>query len=487
VKSAAGVSMSFSEHVSRLFPEGTTPGERAGMFGTVLLFLVLTVAGMVLDSLWLIGLPFAVVVLYFLLEETRIVFFVILLGLPFAMELTLPGTTAALWFPTEPLLLLILFAWLLRAVTGPRSSHLRSRASKRIDRTLLFYMGALGLAVATSTIPVLSIKLFAVTFWYVAACYYFIRAYVVTDRQLVTIISLLFGPLVIFLSYALVRHAAGGFSAEAANESVRPFFLEHGSYAAYVSIVLGLSIGLSFGTRGNRMLRVGAIVTSVAALLGILFSYTRAAWLGTAIMFLFFAVIKAKDMLRFKTFVLVAIVIGIVGVSIVSVGVQSSLERKMTSIADVEQNLSNLERLNRWVAAINIIKAHPVLGLGYGTYPVHYETYRDRRLETPVSNFYGFPHNDYLQYWSEAGILGISTWLLFLFFLYRHGIACYYRSHDEFHRNLLLGALGGVLTYNIHALFNGFLPVDKVAVPFWVSIAFIVNLVESTELEQRRQ
>jgi O-antigen ligase len=157
------------------------------------------------------------------------------------------------------------------------------------------------------------------------------------------------------------------------------------------------------------------------------------------------------------------------------------LEKNINSITDVERNLSNLERFNRWMAAVNMIKAHPVMGVGYGTYPIRYLKYRDRRLETPVSDFYGFPHNDYLQYFAETGIFGFTAWMGFLVLLFTKTIAGYYRIRDEFARNLLIGCLGGILTYLTHALFNGFLQTDKVAVPFWVLVALILILLETHE------
>ena len=57
-------------------------------------------------------------------------------------------------------------------------------------------------------------------------------------------------------------------------------------------------------------------------------------------------------------------------------------------------------RINYWRDTIEIIKIHPFLGLGLGNFNLTYSRYA---------------HNSFLQFWAEAGLLGIISlcWLIY--------------------------------------------------------------------------
>ena len=87
----------------------------------------------------------------------------------------------------------------------------------------------------------------------------------------------------------------------------------------------------------------------------------------------------------------------------------------MDSISDVETNLSNLERFNRWMAAIRIIEAHPLLGVGPEQVGPQFVSYIPASVPRPLpSGFYGHLHNIYLQYAAERGLpfLLVLLWLI---------------------------------------------------------------------------
>ena len=330
----------------------------------------------------------------------------------------------------------------------------------------------------TSPIQFMSIKRFLSTSWYIGGCYLFLLYNCRSIHRIETIVRAFFFSAVIIAVYSLGKHSVSGFSDATANDSMRPFFQEHGSYSAHLSIVLGLAIGLSFGTGGRFWLRRFAVFVSIILFVGIILSYTRAAYLGLGAMMLFFLVIKSKELFTFRSFLGISIIAIILTLFMINLGVQTTMQKTTVSIADVERNLSNLERFNRWMAALHMIQAHPILGVGYGTYPIMYEKYKDVRYLTPISDFVGWAHNDYLTYCAEAGVFALLSWLFFLFTTFRLGIINYFRTQDEFLRNLILGCLGGLLTYVVHAMFNDFLQLDKVAVPFWVAIGLVALTIE---------
>ena len=463
--------------LGRIFPQDISRFELLLFIGSSSILLITLIVSLTLNLPWLMLLPVLAVLLFVLLYDSRIIFYLIVILVPFSAEMQIPMFGSALQVPTEPLIIMLLAFWVVQSIYINNKEKIELKSTQRVNYVIYLFLSVLAISIVTSSLPVVSAKYFANTLWYVTVCYFFVKSNFRSIYSVKVLISIFFLLSDLVVIYTLIRHAATGFSSYTSNEVVQPFFSEHGTYAAYLSIIFGIAVGISFSLE-RRFLRLFARLTSIILFVGIIFSYTRAAWLGIAVMLLFLIVIKSKDLLRFKTFISISIVAGLVTIFIVYFGVQSSLERNVQSITDVEKNLSNLERVDRWMAAINMIKAYPIVGVGYGTYPFHFKKYQDHRFDTPISNFFGFPHNDYLQLFSETGIFGISFWLLLFLIYYRTGIKCYFTIRDNVKQNILLGSLGGIITYLVHAFFNGYLQYDKVAIPFWVTLAIGIICIE---------
>jgi O-antigen ligase len=106
-------------------------------------------------------------------------------------------------------------------------------------------------------------------------------------------------------------------------------------------------------------------------------------------------------------------------------------------------------RAHFWNVTLDIIRAHPLLGSGLGSFSVIYTRYDTRngifRLEQA--------HNDYLQTLSDAGILGGVLGIVFIVILFRRGFARR-DTHDKFRRGVTTGALAGCCAALIHSFFD---------------------------------
>src|SRR6185503_21124538 len=106
-------------------------------------------------------------------------------------------------------------------------------------------------------------------------------------------------------------------------------------------------------------------------------------------------------------------------------------------------------RAHFWSVTIDIIKTHPILGVGLGAFSVVYTGYDSRngllRLEQV--------HNDYLQVLSDGGIVGAALGLFFLVSLFRMGFARR-ESQDVFRRGVATGALAGCFAVLVHSFFD---------------------------------
>jgi O-antigen ligase len=107
------------------------------------------------------------------------------------------------------------------------------------------------------------------------------------------------------------------------------------------------------------------------------------------------------------------------------------------------QDTSGDVRLALWRGTWNLLMAQPLFGAGLGAFPVVYDIYR---LPSHVE-LLQYPHNIFLDFWVELGLLGLAwivaallTWLLLAWRAYRRGDTL---------GAVLLGILASVVVYGL--------------------------------------
>jgi O-antigen ligase len=115
-------------------------------------------------------------------------------------------------------------------------------------------------------------------------------------------------------------------------------------------------------------------------------------------------------------------------------------------------------RLSFWMDTTRLIRDHPLLGSGLGTFSVDYpieQTSYERA-------FVGHAHNDYLEFASEMGLPCALLFFGALFYLLFQGVRYIRNSEPGFGRILFLGSFGGLIAILIHSLsdFNLHIPAN---------------------------
>ena len=141
-------------------------------------------------------------------------------------------------------------------------------------------------------------------------------------------------------------------------------------------------------------------------------------------------------------------------------------------------------RAHFWSVTLDMIKANPMLGTGLGAYGVMYTRYDTRnglyRLEQA--------HNDYLQVFSDAGVVGGVLAFSFVVLLFYRGFVRA-RSRDNFRRGVALAALGGCFGVLVHSFFDFTLHTTSNALLFLVlaALATLNGRVEDAPRRRRRK
>jgi O-antigen ligase len=122
------------------------------------------------------------------------------------------------------------------------------------------------------------------------------------------------------------------------------------------------------------------------------------------------------------------------------------------------------ERLEYWRGAWGIIRAHPWIGTGLGSFDLPGRTY--------------YAHNIFLQFWAEAGIAGVFSFFWLIAAILRNGWKNLQESPEKKWR---VGLFAGVCVFFVHNLmdFTFFLP--AVGLIGWVMMGLLFSPGEQKE------
>jgi O-antigen ligase len=133
-------------------------------------------------------------------------------------------------------------------------------------------------------------------------------------------------------------------------------------------------------------------------------------------------------------------------VGVLYFGGEGALSRMLGTVNSADPTTG---RAHFWSGALQIIRDHPWLGTGLGSFGSAYTRYDTSngayRLEQA--------HNDYLQIVSDAGLVGGLLGLAFVVLLFRAAFRGM-QSHDRFRRGVALGALAGCAGALVHSFFD---------------------------------
>src|SRR5690606_20430365 len=278
-----------------------------------------------------------------------------------------------------------------------------------------------------------------------------------------------------------------GFAEDPAHWVMYPFFKDHTGYGAVIAFILPFAIAAISMPGYSRTRRGVAVLLLTLLVTGILFSYTRAAWVGVAGALGVFLVMR----LRIPAWAigLVAIVAGTVAMANID-RITIALERNqaesnddlakhVSSISNIRSDASNLERINRWNSALRMYAEKPVTGWGPGTYMFQYAPFQAARDRTIISTNFGLngnTHSEYLGPLAEQGLIGMLLVLLVVGTITWTAVRLWSKLPPGVDRHLVGAAFLGLVTYFIHGFLNNYLDLDKASVPFWGFAAMIVVL-----------
>jgi len=122
----------------------------------------------------------------------------------------------------------------------------------------------------------------------------------------------------------------------------------------------------------------------------------------------------------------------------------------------IRPTFSMAMRLNYWQESLNVIKAHPFVGVGLGN------------LNLQMSRY---AHNSYLQILAEMGLLGLLSFAWIVYAVFKSGFK---NLKQSLYKNQIAGLLTSSTVFLIHNFldFTFFLP--EVSLIWWLALGLIL-------------
>ena len=275
-------------------------------------------------------------------------------------------------------------------------------------------------------------------------------------------------------------------------------------FAEYLIVPLPIVVSLFLVSQSKlkkSLLLIGILLIGGSLIL----TFTRGSYLGFGVslifMFLLFLSHQGKDFIKEnkKNFILLLIAILVVIILFVlpnplnKPGTVISKIKGRISITQVNQDSSLKRRAAIWKFTLMMIKDNPLLGSGLGTFEYNTLKYQAKFFEQGQNRTiypYGFAekaHNEYLQLWSELGIIGLSIFIWLMVSYFNYGIKMLQKAKDDYKQGILIGLMGAVVAILVDSLFGFPFHLPASIILFWIVLGLTVVIATSKDNNQVKE
>ena len=452
------------------------------------LFILLSLIAIYFENWYIFLVPAVLFVVYLAIYHTKFVFLFLLFATPLSVNIEEYVDGFGLFLPTEPLLfglMLLLLMYQLRSSIVPNYVF-----RNEIIWAIAIYLIWIFISACMSSHPMVSFKFLLAKLWFIIPMIGFGTLLFREIRYIRAFLWLFSIGMILVIIYTVTIHASYQFGEKESHWVMWPFFKDHTIYGAIVALIFPLLVSLYFYKKHSPLIQIVLLSMIIINLIGLYFSYTRAAWLSIVAAGGVWFLIAFK--IKFKYIALTTAIAGIV-LFFSWTQIQFALEKnkeehttedfgkRLESAANVTTDASNLERINRWSCAIAMFEERPFFGFGPGTYAFEYARFQEPENLTIISTNFGDggnAHSEYLGPLAEMGVFGLLTTLLLIATIFYKSITLYnaWPEEDKETKIILLGMILALVTYFVHGILNNYLDTDKAAVPIFTMCACFIAL-----------
>lgn len=448
----------------------------------------------------LAGVPFAFLFLMLTGVSWKTAYWVFLFTIPLSMDVHFFGETLSTSVPDEPIMWLFLLLLFVLAASRPTLFQ-----REWLTNPLILILAAqyvwLIVAVMYSHMPLLSLKFLLAKTWFMAS-FVVLPMFIFKEKKDFVkgfIVSLV--PLFITIAIVVYRHAQIGFNFRRIEIAIGEVYNNHVDYSTVMSMFYPLLWVAYALTKGKSLLvRLPLLLIIVVFLPAIYLTYARAAMLAVV-----FAIgIAIAIRLKLAQWIM-PVFYGLITMLIIYMSTDKKfmdfrpdyehtfMRKKFTDhiVATFRgQDMSSMERLYRWIAAVRMSQDEPVKGFGPNTFYYYYKPYGVASFKTWVSHNFekSTTHNYYLYMLVEQGWPAMILYAIMVMVMIAQAQKTYHRFKDRFYKLCTMGVVMMFGAGFINNFFSELIETHKVGSLFYLSISLLVLLTaKSKQLEKEEK
>lgn len=218
-----------------------------------------------------------------------------------------------------------------------------------------------------------------------------------------------------------------------------PFWQGKNALGLFLVMALCIAGNLTYKSKWKLL---GAI-NSILLILGVIFSYSRGAWISGLV------AVVGLALYRFKRALWIIIICVIIFFTI-----SPSLVSERFSSMFGRDDVNIKQRLEVWRHCVDMVKKKPIIGTGLGTFT---EAYRSNFPGTvPLggegSRIIRHAHNLYLQILVETGVLGLALFIFLVIAGFICSIRNFIKEEDQALKSIRYGCLLGIFAFLIYSI-----------------------------------
>ena len=233
-----------------------------------------------------------------------------------------------------------------------------------------------------------------------------------------------------------------------------------------IYLVSWAPLAIAAGLAGNRRWRPWLLGLGGLAAVILVFSRTRGGIIGF---------VCALPLLAWWLRSWIPAAVGAAAAALQAATVPPAVAEWAATMPTLLHRLTEPERLMYWQAAVNMVKAHPLVGIGVNTFARAYPSYRIPG--DPYAEIGPYAHNHYLHLAAELGLAGLAVFLAVVGRLFLAVHRCVGRGAASFEAVVSAGLGAGLIGYLILGTLESSLFYGRGSMTFW----FLAGLIMAIE------
>ncbi|MCM8795347.1 MAG: O-antigen ligase family protein [Candidatus Omnitrophica bacterium] len=234
----------------------------------------------------------------------------------------------------------------------------------------------------------------------------------------------------------------------------------------YLTAIAPFAFGLGLFYYKNKK-RIYILIVGLLIMTGIILSFSRPAALAFYLSLLLLAIIKKKKIMVWGLIILLA--------SFYFIAPRSIKEWAKEVNYNPIIFMCNKDRISIYKNTFNMIRHHPIIGVGLNTFSLNYFYYKLPEPDDAKTGEHMYAHNHFFQMAAEIGLLGLGVFLWLITRLFRQCAHLYKNLKDEFLCSICLCAGIGIFAFLVNGLTETSLYYSRVAGIFWYLVGFSLS------------